>query len=203
MEKTVREYEGEELKPKKKTTSTHNTEIPIWIRQHDVPEDRSDIPLDQLTETDADIWLSITELRRSDIEVSCSKSHDFEWLACGAIPTRVVTKVMPFDGRKLHGGPSGNPVKVYDGQNPWVFDWVTWMWRLEEDMNAAANARKNRHSANDNDEETQSNKRRKLQKDGAVTEKEGTETSPEQRPGTPCPTCGCSCKSSSIFVDEI
>ncbi|KAF2877707.1 hypothetical protein BDV95DRAFT_614810 [Massariosphaeria phaeospora] len=71
---------------------TRNVEIPIWVRATAVPQDRSSISEQQLSDSGADIWLSITELRISDLQLSSKKGHDYEWLAFGRIPKSCIVK---------------------------------------------------------------------------------------------------------------
>ncbi|KAF2113887.1 hypothetical protein BDV96DRAFT_460289, partial [Lophiotrema nucula] len=120
-------------KLKSKTEKSRDIQIPIWVRENARPSDHSPITKKQLIASGADIWLSITELRHSDLRIGYGKGHDYEWLAGGSIPSTRILRVMPYDGRTLHerpGSPGSGFVKSLDSPLPWTFDWEAKMWQL-------------------------------------------------------------------------
>ena len=122
-------------------TKIHNITIPVWIRDKAVPKDRSAITPEQLESSGADMWLSITEIRSSDLKLIlpkirycdtiAAKGHDYEWLACGFIPKSTITHVMPWDGVRLHKIKDARIVHSIDSPDPWVFDANSRMWRYD------------------------------------------------------------------------
>ncbi|KAF1949417.1 hypothetical protein CC80DRAFT_540257 [Byssothecium circinans] len=106
--------------------------IPAWISSNVLPAGRTrPLSLHRLIKNGAELFLSITELRRCNLNVPAHKGHDYEWLACGVIPESRVRRVMPFDGVNLHEHPGPRPVVSLWSQLPWVFNWELQMWRLD------------------------------------------------------------------------
>ncbi|KAJ4299232.1 hypothetical protein N0V90_004476 [Kalmusia sp. IMI 367209] len=105
--------------------------IPAWVHEDAFVghEEESAIPLDKLDESKIELWLSITELRYGEYRIRATWLHDYEWLACGAIPKTRIIKVMPFDGKKLHKVQGTREVRSEDGF--WVWDWEKSMWLLD------------------------------------------------------------------------
>jgi hypothetical protein len=208
VEKTIRQYrkltEVEQTRvfpsqsqvPKlvSETVTTEDLQIPIWIRDSGVPENCSKMTVEQLENTTADIWMSITELRRSNLQVSSSKGHDYEWLACGRIPTTRVTKVMPFDGKVLYSEKPNHIVTSRDTKEKWYFDWEEKMWKLRNPSRSKRPA----DAQDDSTQDTPDPKRPKLSEDSASvsgesaysSEDESSEAYPGQESGAPCPVCG-------------
>jgi len=160
-------------------TKVHNVTIPVWIRSPAVPADRSSITWPQLQASGADMWLSITEIRSSDMKLIlpmirrwdtiAAKGHNYEWLACGFIPKSQITRIMPWDGVRLHRDLEVRIVRSIDSPDPWVFDWTTSMWRYDPRLYRTAcfletyggNKRKVQDAERDNDDEGPTRKRRK------------------------------------------
>ena len=125
----------------KKATKIHNITIPVWIRDKAVPKDRSAITPQQLEASGADMWLSITEIRMSDLKLVlpqirycdtiAAKGHDYEWLACGFISKSTITHVMPWDGVRLHVIKDARIIHSINSPDPWVFDTSSRMWRYD------------------------------------------------------------------------
>ncbi|KAF2848718.1 hypothetical protein T440DRAFT_480772 [Plenodomus tracheiphilus IPT5] len=119
----------------------HKIRIPVWIRSPAKPKDESSITAEQWHSSGTDLWISITEIRQSDFkkvsprvrkwDTIAAKGHNYEWLAAGFIPKACITKVMPWDGLKLHVKPHDRIVRSVGSVDPWIFDWTTSMWRLD------------------------------------------------------------------------
>ena len=122
-------------------TKIRDITIPVWIRSSARPTDWSAITEQQLIRSGADMWMSITEIRRSDLkkhtlqirkwDTVAAKGHDYEWLACGFIPESCIMRIMPWDGKKLHTNPDTRIVRSIGSPDPWIFDQNTRMWRLD------------------------------------------------------------------------
>ncbi|CAN9255089.1 unnamed protein product [Alternaria alternata] len=144
------------------------------------------------------MWLSITEIRASDMKLIlpkirwcdtiCADGHDYEWLACGFIPKSRVTRVMPWDGTRLHRNPDVRIVRSIDSPDPWVFDWTTSMWRYDPRLYRTAcflstyggNKRKILDEERDDEHEGPSRKRRKVINISKAKGKK-TDTTPEAK----------------------
>ncbi|KAF2281419.1 uncharacterized protein EI97DRAFT_472845, partial [Westerdykella ornata] len=181
VEETVGRWQGLDFLGKEVTT--RHEKIPVWVNESIIPSDRSDIPVAQLKGSKYEMWLSITELRRcgSDFRLACSKGHDFEWLAAGAIPKSRITRVMPFDGETLHKYPELGIVRSIRRVEPYFFDYKTSTWQLE-----VSDARKRKPES----EARKGQKRPKTTDD--VGEESGRIPSPKPSEDVPatCPTCG-------------
>ncbi|KAH7084434.1 hypothetical protein FB567DRAFT_82437 [Paraphoma chrysanthemicola] len=115
--------------------------IPVWIRDIARPSNQSTITEKQRVASGADMWMSVTELRRSDLKAHtpkirkwdtiCTKGHDYEWLACGFVPTSCIDRVMPWDGVMLHTTQDWRIVRSIGSPDPWIWDWQLQMWRLD------------------------------------------------------------------------
>lgn len=122
--------------------------IPVWIRQSAVPNDGSAITPKQLKASGAESWVSITELRRSDLRLVSKKTdlfasimekgHDYEWLCLGGILKAHVTHVMPFDGFKLHSELGSNIVWSKKSPAHYIYDREIQQWRLDSRLYALA-----------------------------------------------------------------
>ncbi|KAG9382477.1 hypothetical protein A1F94_006398 [Pyrenophora tritici-repentis] len=122
-------------------TKIHNVTIPVWIRKNAFPQDRSAITSKQWESSGTDMWLSITEIRNSDMKLVlpkirrwdtiAAKGHAYEWLACDFIPRSLITHVMPWDGFRLHLVPDARIVHSIDSPGPWVFDSKSRMWKYD------------------------------------------------------------------------
>lgn len=155
----VRELESESSK-------TFDAEIPVWIRSNAKPADGSSIIVEELAASGADMWLSVMELRHSDLKSSFSKGHNYEWLCCGPILKSRVEKVMPFDGYTLHRERGSQPVISRDSSHTWIFNWDTWMWDLESDRGYWTKPRSyvNRNTEDEDADDTEPERPPKRQK---------------------------------------
>ncbi|EUC46049.1 hypothetical protein COCMIDRAFT_4794 [Bipolaris oryzae ATCC 44560] len=128
---------GESVKIKK---YSRHVDIPVWIHQKAMDRYYRTITPEQLKKSGADMWISITELRKSNLKVAepkfnksrdviCAQGHDYEWLCCGGILESRVTGVWPWDGKQSHMIDPGYPVRsVEHSGQPWVWDWNKKMW---------------------------------------------------------------------------
>lgn len=48
------------------------------------------------------MWLSISELKNSNLGFECDSKHDNEWFSCGPIKMSQILDVLPFDGYTVH-----------------------------------------------------------------------------------------------------
>jgi hypothetical protein len=122
-------------------TKIRDVTIPVWIRESARPSDWSAITNKDWVVSGADMWTSITEIRRSNLkkhtpkirkwDTVAAKGHDYEWLACGFIPTSCILKVMPWDGKKLHTIQDTRIVRSIGSPYPWIWDYSIEMWRLD------------------------------------------------------------------------
>ncbi|KAF2793250.1 hypothetical protein K505DRAFT_244819 [Melanomma pulvis-pyrius CBS 109.77] len=179
------------------TETTRNVQIPIWVCKTAILDGRTEMSLQELILSGADVWLSITEIRVSDLRVPALKGHHYEWVAWGKIPKSCVQRVMPYDGKMLHRVEPPTIVYSFTSNEPWIFDYATEMWIL--DSRKAKLARTQRQSQEDvpieresskhalahdevrnkNDEKEQPSKRQKVQVDDIEDDDEDC-----------CPTCG-------------
>jgi hypothetical protein len=134
----------------KSTEYDFDVDIPVWIRDPRKPEDRSDLTVSKLEELNTDMWISITEIRASNLndgpksrnkynrDCICSKGHSYEWLACGTIPKSRIIRVMPFDGKVLYEHRTTQIIRSRDSTEPWVWSWDKLMWVLDSALTAIA-----------------------------------------------------------------
>jgi hypothetical protein len=125
----------------KNTKTLDPVDIPIWISRRAMPKNGASINAKQFKESGAEIWLSITELRRSNLKdqlqghdrrrMIMANGHDYEWLALGRIPESRIVKVMPWDGETLHICKSIDTVYSKSSAEPWIYDWDLESWRLD------------------------------------------------------------------------
>lgn len=126
----------------------HDVAIPVWVRDSCIPSDRSAITRDEFESSGADLWISVTELRRSDLrnvsqdlkfyEEILKKAHDYEWMCLGSIEKQYVTCVMPWDGKALHTEKRSRIVWSKSSPEKYVFDWSLRQWRLDPRLYALA-----------------------------------------------------------------
>jgi hypothetical protein len=112
---------------------TRSVKIPVWVRSTARPADHSSISIQQLVDSHADIYVSIAELRVSDLEVRGCASRDHEWLSCGPVPMSAVTRVMPYDGRIVHQVKGNHIVQSRQSIETYLFDWSQRMWKHNPD----------------------------------------------------------------------
>ena len=128
---------GESVKIKR---YSRYVDIPVWIHKKSMDEYGRIITPEQLKKSGADMWMSITELRKSNLKIGgpkfsktrdviCAQGHDYEWLCCGGILESRVTGVWPWDGKQSHMIDPGYPIRsVEHSGQPWVWDWNKKMW---------------------------------------------------------------------------
>ncbi|KAH7562663.1 hypothetical protein BM1_02183 [Bipolaris maydis] len=114
--------------------------IPVWIHKKAMDQYGRTITPEQLKKSGADMWMSITELRISNLKVAgpkfsktrdviCAKGHNYEWLCCGGILESRVTGVWPWDGKQSHMIHPGYSIQsTKQSGQPWVWDWKKKMW---------------------------------------------------------------------------
>jgi hypothetical protein len=184
---TVKIITKERFKAEVIETKDHffNVDIPVWIRDPRKPADRSDLTVDQFEELEADMWISVAELRTSNLsngpksrikasrDYICAQGHDYEWLSCGAIAKSLIMRVMPFDGKALHTQRSTTIIRSLDSTEPWVWSWDQERWVLDAalcaiaewrdlEVHGAREALKRKADGLDHDEEEQPAKRMKV-----------------------------------------
>ncbi|KAJ4357032.1 hypothetical protein N0V95_002838 [Ascochyta clinopodiicola] len=139
-----------QLKPMGKSfasnTSCHHVDIPVWVSKDVVPDDGSSITVQQFNDSGAELWLSIAELRRSNLKDGIlghkasayimAKGHTYEWLALGFIPESRIVDVMPWDGDRLHHVRGKQIVRSKYSMDNWIFDWDKETWRMDSRLYA-------------------------------------------------------------------
>ena len=147
-----------------------DVDIPAWVHKKAREKYGNTIDPEQLTESGADMWVSITEIRLSNLKNSgpsgsikrdsiCAKGHDYEWLSCGSISDDRIMNVWPWDGRKLHTRDPGRPIRsVANSGQPWVWDMAKTMWvpdwiRKSDVPEQAQDTGKKRKRNDDDDDE--------------------------------------------------
>ncbi|EAT79237.1 hypothetical protein HBH56_210160 [Parastagonospora nodorum] len=130
-----------------------DVDIPVWIRDSRKPADRSDLTVEQFEELGVDMWISITELRRSNLsngpksricttrDYICAKGHDYEWLSCGPIAKSLIMDIVPFDGKVLHKRQTTKIIRSLDSTEPWIWSWNEKRWVLDAALTAIAEFR--------------------------------------------------------------
>lgn len=113
-----------------------------------MPKDGSAITRQQLKASGADLWVSITELRISDLrdlprgssvyEGIMKKGHDYEWLCLGSIKKSLITRVMPWDGEVLHATEGTDIVWSKYSPEHYIYDWGIKQWRLDPELSVLA-----------------------------------------------------------------
>jgi hypothetical protein len=178
-------------------TTEREVAIPASVHRKAMPDDQSSISLAQLSASGADMWLSIREIRHSNLRVPASKGHWYEWLACGVIPRSRVSAVWPFDGRIVHHKPSKEPIRSIKSTENWVFHWEKQMWMLE-----GQNARKRREATDEAEEEgngvPEQGRSKRRKRDNAEQE---DDTGSEDE-GKHCATCTCGQRQASSSPDN-
>lgn len=120
------------LGKEERSSTERSVQIPAWVHETARPHDGSSISVAQLSRSEADIRLSITELRLSNLKVPARKGNHYEWLACGAIPRSRIVRVMPYDGQQVHKKEGPRAVKSLKSTESWIFDWKMGIWRLAD-----------------------------------------------------------------------
>jgi hypothetical protein len=143
--------------------TTRDVQIPIWVHKSVRPADGSSITPDQLMASNADLFVSIRELRQSNLvdgpqthsrrRTITADGHNYEWLALGRIRESRITKVIPFDGKTFHMAKPTSVVRSEAATEDWVFDFDLETWLLESEMNKAGALKRKRSDADDGDAE--------------------------------------------------
>jgi hypothetical protein len=119
----------------KEAVETRSVRIPVWIRKTARPDPLTkSITIQEFYNSGADMYVSVPELRVSDIVVRASPNRDNEWLSCGPVPMSAIGRVMPFDGRTVHREKSRDIIQSRQSIETYVFDWQKRMWRHNPDM---------------------------------------------------------------------
>jgi hypothetical protein len=183
------------------STTERKVRIPAWVHKRAVPVDQSPISLEQLSASGSDIWLSIREIKMSNLKVPASRSHwyEHEWLAGGVIPKSRISEVWPYDGQRIHYAPSSYPVRSTGSSQPWVFDWQSRMWVLDLRELRKRGAVAEEVENGQGDTESRSSKRRK------VSDDQQDDQPLSVRHGKHCTTCTCRRRltdTDALFEDE-
>lgn len=136
---------GESLKS---TVTSRSVDIPIWVSARMKPADGSSITLDEFEAAGAELWMSISELRTSNLSeqphghdrrrMLFADGHDYEWLSLGSISERRIKRIMPWDGEKLHENPGPRTIFSKHSPEPWIYDRDLQSWRLDAELFAQA-----------------------------------------------------------------
>lgn len=88
-----------------------DAEIPAWVPASAVPSDGSPFPIDKYISDGGEMWLSLVELKSSNLGFECNPKHDNEWFSCGPIKKSQIFDVLPFDGYATHVDDGTRPGK--------------------------------------------------------------------------------------------
>ncbi|KAF2027098.1 hypothetical protein EK21DRAFT_72835 [Setomelanomma holmii] len=114
-----------------------SVKIPIWIRNVARPADGSPISVQELEDSGADMWVRGVEMRNTgptDMNYGAADTHDNDWLCCGPVPRSFTTKVMPFDGEKLHQKKTSQLIRSKESIEIYLFNWDLWKWQHNPDL---------------------------------------------------------------------
>jgi hypothetical protein len=131
--------------------------IPIWIRDIAMPEDGSPITTKQWRKSGADVYLSVIEQRFGGLNIT-DGACDGQWhefMACGFIPEKYVTRAMPFDGLIVHEEKPDHDVRSYLDDD-YIYDWDVRLWRYDPI------SKKRKRAADDDGEECAFEKRQRF-----------------------------------------
>jgi hypothetical protein len=152
--------EDESIVPiRKGSVKTRSARIPVWVRRSVVPAGGSSIPLDKWQDLQAEMWICVAEVKKSDdggLHVEASPKHNGEWLCCGAIKKSSVTKVMPYDGETEYHDDDTDYIVRSKINKQWIWDWILSRWVLDPAVHQATHitSKKRPHSdtqGNNND----------------------------------------------------
>ena len=162
----------DELIPIKPATITYReVRIPVWIRSTAVPRDGSKITAEQWKNSGADMWVSVSELSQSKLNVQASSQHDTEWLCCGPVLMKHVIQVMPYDGDSEHPDDGTHPVVRSKRNLGWIWDWNLQRWIQDASLLPAPKAtsdKRKRSNVEDDHNNTEPNQpqKRRVEDDG-------------------------------------
>ena len=156
MEKFVSTDIARSLNTSKSNVETINVQIPVFVHKDAFAdhEDDDHVTLKQIEDSGVDMWLSTTALRRSDLRVNTSRSHDYEWLCCGSLKKSRIARVMPFAGGVLYEKPGKDEVRSEQGERCWVWDWMKSKYVLDTARQRQREALNMEHSETEEDDET-------------------------------------------------
>lgn len=138
--KTIKQWYNalDELMPVKYSDETRNVTIPIWVMDEEPydgePHTRPDTTIEEIYANEGVVWLCLSELTQSDLEVKAADTHAKEWLAVGRIPAECVTKVLRFDGQTLHPKKGANPVRSLGSVEKFYWNFDECMWLHQPDL---------------------------------------------------------------------
>jgi hypothetical protein len=131
------QYKGSTLVRLDSSEKKRQVKLDVWIRRTARPEDGSPISIQQLYDSGADMWIRGIEMRKTgpfDMNYGAADTHDNDWLCCGPVPRSCITKVMPFDGEKLHRKKTSQLVKSQESIEIYIFNWDIWRWLHNPDL---------------------------------------------------------------------
>jgi hypothetical protein len=115
------------------SVDTRPVSVPVWVRSTARPADGSTITIQQFLDSHADMYVSVAELRLSDLVVRGSAKRDHEWLSCGPVPMSSITRVMPYDGRIVHKEKGNSIVQSRQSIDTYISDWSESKWKHNPD----------------------------------------------------------------------
>jgi len=130
----------DDRKPLTLSTTDSWVEIPIWIQDavpyEGPPAVRPPRSVESILNSGGQIWLSVNELTKSDLQVWAMQSHENEWLALSNIPETSILNVLPFDGAVLHTGKGYELVRNRrtDGGDIYLWNFDINMWVHDPDL---------------------------------------------------------------------
>ncbi|KAJ4364476.1 hypothetical protein N0V83_009070 [Neocucurbitaria cava] len=133
-----------------KQKETRTGKVPVWIRDTARPLDGSAITTRDFKNSGADMYLCVQEQRYKagfGIGSSNAEGQWHEFMACGFIPEKYVTRAMPFDGYKIREAKGPEEVRSAFDKN-YVFDWEARHWRFDP-----LSRKRKRPSTEDDDQE--------------------------------------------------
>ena len=77
--------------------------------------------------------MSINELTKSDLQVWASRSHENEWLTLSKIPSKFITKIMPFNGAYAVTE-KGYDIVRNRQKETYIWNWDISMWEHDPDL---------------------------------------------------------------------
>jgi hypothetical protein len=115
------------------SVDTRRVSVPVWVGSAARPADGSAITIQQFLDSHAGMYVSVAELRLSDLVVRGSAKRDTEWLSCGPILMSRIKRVMPYDGKIVHAEKGNNIVQSRQSIETYIFDWSESKWRHNPD----------------------------------------------------------------------
>jgi hypothetical protein len=147
-------FAKDKLRITKTNITSLDAEIPAWIPRSATPKDKSPISVDKYAGDGGELWLSIAELKTSNLAIEL-EGHNDEWMSCGPIKETSVQEVMPYDGDTVHSEASMSPDKeIVSLMSTTRFVWnqVAKMWESSKKRKRAATADEDNGSDTSSDE---------------------------------------------------